>query len=237
MTEKKKFISKVNRLLIKRFGIPDRQNPLPDPLDTLLATILSQNTNDINSYRAYKNLKQKFQDWDQILNVKRSNIERIIKVAGLSKQKSAAIKNVIEELNCRNDLNLRKVKQLESEDAIGYLTQFKGIGVKTASCVLLFSLDRNICPVDTHVHRTVNRLGILSEKTPDKTFHSLNRILPEGIAHSFHTNLIKLGREICKPANPACAFCPVEKICRYDKKNFSGSLGKVRNSFLLLDNV
>ncbi len=237
MAEKKKFISRVNRLLIKRFGIPERQNPLPDPLDTLIATILSQNTNDNNSYRAYKNLKQKFSNWDQVLIVKRSAVEKVIKAAGLAKQKSAAIKNVIKELDRENDLKLTKVKQSESEEAIAYLTRFQGIGVKTASCVLLFSLGRNVCPVDTHVHRTVNRLGIVNEKTPDKTFHTLNRILPEGIAHSFHTNLIRLGREICKPAKPLCSICPLNKICQYSDKNFSSSIKSEKKSFMLLDNV
>lgn len=237
MAEKKKFISRVNRLLIKRFGIPERQNPLPDPLDTLIATILSQNTNDNNSYKAYKNLKQKFSNWNQVLNVKRSAVEKIIKAAGLAKQKSAAIKNVIKELVRENDLKLNKVKQFESVEAIAYLTSFQGIGVKTASCVLLFSLGRNVCPVDTHVHRTVNRLGIVSEKTPDKTFHTLNRILPEGIAHSFHTNLIRLGREICKPAKPLCSICPLNKICQYSDKNFSSNIKSEKKSFMLLDNV
>ncbi len=237
MNEKKKFISNVNKHLIKYFGIPDRQKPLPDPLDTLIATILSQNTNDNNSFRAYKNLKDRFSSWDQLLNVKRASIEKLIKVGGLAKQKSAAIKNLIKQLVADNDIKLRSILKMNEEYALNYLTNFNGIGVKTASCVLLFSLDKNICPVDTHVHRTVNRIGIVNEKTPDKTFYSLNKILPDGVAHSFHTNLIRLGREICKPTKPSCSVCPLEKICRFDHKNFSGSTNRSEKSFMLLDNV
>lgn len=237
MNEKKKFISKINKHLIKYFGIPDRQKPLPDPLDTLIATILSQNTNDNNSFRAYKNLKDRFSSWDQLLNVNRASIEKLIKVGGLAKQKSAAIKNLIKQLVADYDIKLKSILKMNEEDALNYLTKFSGIGVKTASCVLLFSLDRNVCPVDTHVHRTVNRIGIVDEKTPDKTFYSLNKILPDGVAHSFHTNLIRLGREICKPTNPSCSICPLEKICSYDHKNFSGLTNSSEKSFMLLDNV
>lgn len=237
MNEKKKFISNVNKHLIKYFGIPDRQKPLPDPLDTLIATILSQNTNDNNSFRAYKNLKDRFSRWDQVLKVNRTSIEKLIKVGGLAKQKSAAIKNLIKQLIMDNDLKLNSILKMKEEEALNYLIKFDGIGVKTASCVLLFSLNKNVCPVDTHVHRTVNRIGIVNEKTPDKTFYSLNKILPDGVAHSFHTNLIRLGREICKPTKPYCSICPLKKICSYDHKNFSGLTNRSKKSFMLLDNV
>jgi endonuclease-3 len=102
---------------------------------------------------------------------------------------------------------------------------------------LLFALDRNVCPVDTHVYRTVNRLGIISEKSRDKTFYSLNENFPVGIAHSFHTNLIRLGREICKPANPSCGVCPLLKICKYNKKNIDRKEAGKKREFMLLDNV
>jgi len=113
----------------------------------------------------------------------------------------------------------------------------KGVGLKTASCVLLFALDKNVCPVDTHVHRTINRIGIVNEKTPDKTFNALNKILPDGIAHSFHTNLIRLGREICKPKKPVCSVCPLIKNCQYSDKNFEANTKLSNKSFMLLDNV
>lgn len=237
MTEKKKFISNVNKHLIKYFGFPDRQNPLPDSLDTLIATILSQNTNDNNSYKAYQNLRKKFSKWVEVMKAKRSSIENLIRIGGLAKQKSAAIKNLVTKLMANNDIKLKSILKMNDEEALNYLTEFDGIGIKTASCVLLFSLDRNVCPVDTHVHRTLNRIGIVNEKTPDKTFYSLIKILPDGVAHSFHTNLIRLGREVCKPTKPYCSICPLEKICRYDQKNFSGLTNSSEKSFMLLDNV
>jgi endonuclease III len=237
MKTQKEFIIKTNSLLIKRFGIPKRNKKLPDPLDMLIATILSQNTNDNNSYKAYRNLKSRYNSWDELVNVKRVTIESVIRVAGLAKQKSEAIKNLIDSLNRNGNISIDFVKQLDNHSAIEQLSSYKGIGVKTASCVLLFALDRNICPVDTHVHRTTNRIGIVSEKTPDKTFFALNQNFPDKIAHSFHTNLIRLGREICTPTKPGCRICPLLKICDYPDKNFDKKPIGRKKEFMLLDNV
>lgn len=231
-------IKKINELLIEHFGIPKRQNPLPDPLDTLIATILSQNTNDNNSYKAFNNLKSAYSDWDEAADAKRSTIEKLIRVAGLAPAKSKAIKNLLVDLKEKyGKLSLDFVNELSSEETLAKLTSYEGIGVKTASCVLLFALNKNICPVDTHVHRTTNRIGLVNEKTPDKTFWALNIDFPEGIAHSFHTNLILLGREICKPTNPGCGVCPLKKVCKFEPKNFEKKKTNSNKRILLLDNI
>jgi len=231
-------IKQVNRLLISYFGIPARPKKLPNPVDTLIATILSQNTNDNNSYRAYQNLKQKYKTWEEVADISRSQLEKIIRVAGLGKQKSAAIKSFLSGLKKKNaKVDLRHIETMKDQEILNELTLIKGIGIKTSSCVLLFSLDRNICPVDTHVHRTLNRIGLVKTKSPDKSFKQINHFLPEGIAHQFHTNLIKLGREICKPSRPVCSICPLLRDCRFQNKNFENSGSTVRNNFLLLDSI
>lgn len=231
-------IIEINSLLIQRFGFPDRKKKLPDAVDMLIATILSQNTNDRNSYQAFKNLKKKFPNWESAASAKRVEIEREIKIAGLGLQKSKAIKNVLLSIQKMNNrISLDYVKKLNNESAMTELTKFEGVGVKTASCVLLFSLNRNICPVDTHVHRTANRIGLVNTKTPDKTFLELNKNFPDKIAHSFHTNLIRLGREICRPTKPNCSVCPIKKLCVYKAKNFTNENDYRENSFMLLDNV
>lgn len=237
MKTQKEFILKINSLLIKHFGIPKRNKKMPDPLEMLIATILSQNTNDNNSYKAYQNLKSHYKSWKELAKEKRTKIESIIRIGGLAKQKSYVIKNLLSELSKQGNINLNYLNNLNNNLAIEQLTSYKGVGVKTASCVLLFALDRNICPVDTHVHRTTNRIGIVKEKTPDKTFYALNKDFPEGIAHSFHTNLIRLGREICKPAKPNCGVCPLMKICKYPQKNLKNKSTGKKKDFMLLDNV
>jgi len=231
-------IRKINRLLVKKFGIPQKNRITPDPVDLLIATILSQNTNDRNSYKAFINLKEKFKDWNELEKLPASKIEKYIKVAGLGKQKSKAIKGFLSQLKKdKGKISLNYLREYSSFDIIEDLTGYSGIGVKTASCVLLFSLGRNICPVDTHVHRTTNRIGLVETKSPDKTFFILNEILPEGIAHQFHTNLIRLGREICRPAKPLCSVCPLVNICKHPHKNLNPVIRKGSNNFMLLDNV
>lgn len=236
--EKISLIQEVNKLLLERFGIPPRNKKLPNPVDMLIATILSQNTNDNNSYKAFQNLRKRFPTWGEAAEAKRTSIEKEIKVAGLGLQKSKAIKEFLTEIKKKKgNISLNHLKTFENIDAINELTEYNGIGVKTASCVLLFAMDRNVCPVDTHVHRTVNRIGITNTKTPDKTFFALNENFPDGIAHQFHTNLIRLGREICKPKNPSCGICPLNKVCGYEQKNLDKKIPGKERSFMLLDNV
>ncbi|MBL1215582.1 MAG: endonuclease III [Ignavibacteriae bacterium] len=238
MFDKRKIIIAVNKLLIKKFGIPPRNSKLPNPLDMIIATILSQNTNDKNSYRAFENLKAAYKNWDEVRTARRDTIENKIKVAGLGFQKSTAIKNFLQGLySTTGKLSLDYINDFKDEEAIQDLTSYKGIGVKTASCVLLFALDRNICPVDTHVHRTLNRIGIVETKTPDKTFTAINEKFPAKIAHQFHTNLIRLGREICVPKNPRCGICPLVKVCEFEHKIFDNKSVGNAIPFMLLDNV
>ncbi len=238
ISNKQQLIKDVNKLLIKKFGIPKRNEKLPDPVDLLIATILSQNTNDKNSYQAYTKLKKKFPDWEMAARAKRETIEKEIKIAGLGFQKSTAIHSFLNQLKkSKSKISLDYLINSEDQKILNELTSFKGIGVKTASCVLLFALDRNVCPVDTHVHRTVNRIGIVDQKTPDKTFIELNDKFPPKIAHSFHTNLIRLGREICKPKRPNCPACPLLKICEFPEKTTETLDEAKPNNFMLLDNV
>lgn len=234
----KKRIEKINQLLINHFGIPERQKKLPNPIDIIIGTILSQNTNDKNSYRAFLNLKSHIKNWDDVLAMKSSQLEKIIKVAGLGKQKSQAIKNFLSNLKKKKGkLSLDYLRQKNDDEVLEELSSHKGIGVKTASCVLLFAFDRNVCPVDTHVHRILNRVGLVKTSSPEKTFDQIKLHLPEGVAHSFHTNLLRLGREFCTPTNPKCYECPIENICNYADKNFDVKKNVKQNNFFLLDSI
>ncbi len=234
----KKKILQINNRLIKCFGVPERKYPLPSPLSILIGTILSQNTNDNNSFIAYKNLKSKFPDWTQAANARLNQIENEIKVAGLWKQKAKAIKSVLKYFKEKDSsLSLDYLKEMDSDSILNELTSFKGVGIKTASCVLLFSLDRNVCPVDTHVFRTLNRIGLVQESTPEKTFYAIKNNIPDRIAHPFHTNLIRLGRKICKPQKPLCGLCPLKRVCMFDDKNINIVDAVKNREFMLLDSI
>ena len=238
MALEKKQIILVNKTLVKFYGIPPRPDVPPDPVDMLIGTILSQNTNDRNSYKAFTRHKEKFKSWEEVALQSRDKIESVIRIAGLGKQKSKAIKNFLTSiLKTHGQISLEYFNQMSEMQILGELTGYPGVGTKTAMCVLLFSLRRNVCPVDTHVHRTVNRIGIVNTKIPDKTSSLLNRDFPKNIAHQLHTNLIRLGREICKPAAPNCSFCPLLKICLYPHKNLSKKQSYKVNDFMLLDSI
>ncbi len=234
----KKELEKINSLLKNYFGIPKLNKRTPNPLDILIGTILSQNTNDKNSFKAYQNLKSKISSWDDILKMRTSTLESIIKVAGLGKQKANSIKNLIKNLKSVNGkISLDFLKNADDDKAIEELTKFKGVGVKTASCVLLFSMKRNVCPVDTHVHRILNRIGVVKTNSPDKTYFAIKEFIPGNNGHSLHTNLLRLGREFCLPKNPKCSLCPLESICHYSEKNLGKTTLKQKNDFFLLDKI
>ena len=234
----KKKIEKINYLLIDYFGVPQKAKKNPTPLDAIIGTILSQNTNDKNSYQAYRNLKDSFSDWDKLAELKALQIEKHIEVAGLGKQKSKAIYELLQSLKKKEkSVSLDHIKTKNDTEILEELTSYNGVGVKTASCVLLFSLGRNVCPVDTHVHRTLNRIGLVETNTPEKTFYEILNKVPDKTAHSFHTNLIRLGREICKPANPNCSVCPLLKVCKFDHKSLTTKIKNKTISFMLLDNL
>ena len=234
----KKKIEKINYLLNEYFGIPTKAKKNPNPLDTIIGTILSQNTNDKNSYQAYRNLKDNFNNWNKLVELTPAKIEKYIKIAGLGKQKSKAIYELLQSLKKKDkSVSLDHIKIKNDTEILEELTSYNGVGVKTASCVLLFSLGRNVCPVDTHVHRTLNRIGVVETNTPEKTFYKIIDNIPENTAHSFHTNLIRLGREICKPTNPNCSICPLLKLCKYDHKSLTIKIKNKTISFMLLDNL
>lgn len=231
-------LNKINLLLISYFGVPPRAKRKPNPLNILIGTILSQNTNDNNSFRAYKNLKDKFQTWEEVLILSHRNLGKEINVAGLASQKAKTILDLLKYLHrTSGKLSLDYLKNKKDEDILRELTSIRGIGIKTASCVLLFSLRRNVCPVDTHVHRTLNRIGAVKTSSPEKTFYAINNSLPKNSAHTIHTNLILLGREICHPKKPLCVKCPLSDICKYESKNFLSPKEKKKNKFLLLDAI
>ncbi len=203
------------------FGKPERRKRLPEPLELLIATILSQNTNDVNSHRAFVNLKNRYPDFSKLAGASPREIERLIKVGGIARKKSKTITRVTREITeTFPRFDRKSLKRFERDIIITRLTELDGVGYKTASCVSLFSLgDDNAFPVDTHVHRVLNRIGIASEKTPDKTYLAVKDAIPPGKGYEIHINLIKFGRKVCTAQNPGCRECIMYDICRWKEKS------------------
>lgn len=226
------------------FGTPERKKKLPDPLDLLVATILSQNTNDVNSHKAYVNLKSRYPDFLDLADARPREIERLIKVGGIANKKSKTIIKVVKNIKEGfKRFDRRSLRREERNDLIDRLRELNGVGYKTASCVSLFALgDDDAFPVDTHVHRVLNRIGIANEKTPDKTYLAVRDFIPAGKGYEIHINLIRFGRKTCIAQHPRCFDCVLFDVCEW-KEKFLSSRGKLQAiddkkvNFMLLEKV
>jgi len=186
-----------------------------DPLDCLVRCILSQNTTSENCRRAYAGLRDRFPSWDAAAEAHVATIARAIRVGGLANQKGRWIKDVLRWVQrTQGKLSLDVLRHMSDEDAIELLTSQRGIGLKTAAIVLCFACGRDVFPVDTHVHRTCKRLGLVqAQATREGTFWDMAPLVPKGKANSFHINLVHLGRTLCHARGPKCPECPLDRVC------------------------
>jgi endonuclease-3 len=219
MTEHTKKALKVHQKLIEAFGEPTWRNPLP-PVDELVSTILSQNTNDVNRDRAFDSLREKFPTWEEVRDADTDEVIEAVRVAGLANQKGPRLQNVLREITEeRGSLDLSFLKDMPIEEARNWLTKFKGVGPKTAAIVLCFSLNRPAFPVDTHVYRVTGRIGLRPEKISVEQAHPyLEGVFPPKTYYAAHLNIIRLGREVCNARKPNCPECPVCDLCDYEPK-------------------
>jgi endonuclease-3 len=210
---------KIHEKLLSAFGDPVWRNPLP-PIDELVCTILSQNTNDINRDRAFEALRAKFPAWEQVRDAKTTDVVNTIRVSGLANQKGPRIQQVLRSITEeRGSLDLTFLADLPVEEARAWLTKFNGVGPKTAAIVLCFSLNKPAFPVDTHIYRVTGRIGLRPDKmTVEQAHPYLESIFPPETYYAGHLNLIRLGREICQARKPMCPKCPIIKLCDYKQK-------------------
>lgn len=215
MDDRARLTRRVVALLEERYGVPRRKEVIP-PLDCLILTVLSQSTSDLNRDRAFASLKKAFPTWQCVMEANVGDVEKAIRVGGLSNQKSARIQEILRWVKERfGELSLDCLKRMKPVEAIDTFTQVKGIGVKTVSVVLLFSCGKDVFPVDTHVHRICKRLNLVPQSaSAEKTHLLMASLVPKGKAYSFHVNLLKLGRQICRPSKPGCDICSLGKLCR-----------------------
>ena len=210
---------KIHETLFEVFGEPTWRNPLP-PVDELVSTILSQNTNDANRDRAFRALRAKFADWESVRDANAGDVVAAIRPAGLANQKGPRIQRVLRQITEeRGGLDLSFLKDLPLEEARGWLMKFNGVGPKTAAIVLCFSLGRPAFPVDTHIYRVTGRIGLRPEKmTVEQAHPHLEALFPPETYYAAHLNLIRLGREVCHARKPDCPNCPIRKLCDFGKE-------------------
>jgi endonuclease-3 len=209
--------------LLGFYGEPTWRNPLP-PLDELVSTILSQNTNDNNRDKAFYALRARFSSWELVRDAPVAQVIEAIRPAGLGNQKGPRIQQVLKEISTeRGNLALMFLKELPLEQARAWLTKFKGVGPKTAAIVLCFSLERPAFPVDTHVYRVTGRIGLRGPQPEKMTVEAahpyLETLFPPETYYAAHLNIIRLGREICHARKPDCPGCPLRQICDFGREH------------------
>jgi len=201
--------------LLETYGEPERHRL--DPVSELVCTILSQNTNDLNRDVAYETLRARFPTWEAVRDAPVEEVVEAIRPAGLANQKGPRIQQALRAITEeRGKLELDFLADLPVEEAKAWLTRLKGVGPKTAAIILLFSLDRPAFPVDTHVHRVSQRLGLIGPGVTAEQAHDLlEDLIPPENYYAFHLNLIEHGRLVCKAGRPRCEVCTIREYCDY----------------------
>jgi endonuclease-3 len=192
-----------------------RWRPRSDPMSELVGTILSQNTSDTNSGRAFARLRERFPTWESLLGADPTAIAEAIRVGGLARMKAPRIRAVVGEVWARRgSFDLAFLAEISLEEAKAWLRSLPGVGPKTAACVLLFALGRPALPVDTHVYRVAKRLGLVPARVGTAEAHGLleGMLAPDEV-YPFHMSLIKHGRRICKAQRPLCPQCVLAHGC------------------------
>ena len=194
---------------------PVEWEPRYNPAEELVYTILSQHTSDINSERAFLNLMRVFGTLDAIADASTNDIEEAIKSGGLAKQKSVRIKQVLNIV--RSDVgsfDLSFLGEMPLDESKAWLKDLPGVGPKTAAIILCFSLGMPAMPVDTHIYRVSQRLGLIGKKvSADKAHDILEPMISQEDVFAFHMYLIKHGRQICKAQRPRCDECVLAWGC------------------------
>jgi len=196
------------------------------PLDELILTVLSQNTSDINCERAYAAMRERYPRWHDVLEAPPAQLVAVLRPGGLANQKAPRIQAILAELAASEaGLDLGWLSGQEPEAAMAFLTALPGVGAKTASCVLLFSLGMPVMPVDTHIHRIALRLGLIGPRVGAGAAHPLlTALTPPDRMLEAHLLLIEHGRRTCKARRPRCESCVLLDLCPFGAAVVSGGV-------------
>ena len=183
---------KVCDILIRYYGKAVSSRKLP-PLDELVMTILSQHTSDVNMFRSFESLKERYSTWEEVLEAPQDELALFIKSSGMFNLKAKRIQAALREIHNRvGKLDLSLLETMELDEAKKWLTSLYGVGPKTAAIVLLFSFERPVLPVDTHVWRVTKRLGLIEQKASREKAHVLlEKIMPSSCIPSLNKNLVR----------------------------------------------
>jgi endonuclease-3 len=206
----------VAALLREHYGYPTWRQHLA-PLDELVNCILSQSTSDTNRDKGYDALLARYPSWEAVRDAPPVEVVETIRPAGLANQKGPRIQEVLHTISAeRGELSIDFLRDLPLDDARAWLMSLNGVGPKTAAIVLCFAFNRPAFPVDTHVHRVSERIGLLPPRTNAEKAHPImEAIVPPADYYAFHLNMIAHGRAVCRARQPNCDQCPLTAHCDF----------------------
>ena len=187
-------------------------------LNELLYIIISLRTTDPSTQRTYLRFKKVFPKWVNVYFAPVNKIATVLKKAGLSRQKARNLKLILKKI--RQDwktLSLKRLKYLGNDPLEKYLLSLPGIGIKSTRCIMMYSFNRKVFPVDSHCFRIIKRLGWIEQdsKYTTRVQDKIQELIPAKNRYRLHVNLIQHGRKICFPFRPHCKVCFLSKLCKY----------------------
>ena len=213
--ERERIVRRVCETLEEKYGRPRFGNP-DDPLDDLIYVIVSNRTSPTVAQRVYASLKVRFDSWNELLDFSAVELAQLLQPAGLAVVKSRQIWAALEKI--RQDFgscNLNRLEDRSAHEAQEYLISLPGVSLKVAKCVMMYTLDAQVLPVDSHVHRVTRRLGWNDRKRADQCHEELEALVPPELRHALHVDCIAHGRSTCRPERPACERCCVNRYCAF----------------------
>ena len=180
------------------------------PFQVLIGTVLSQRTRDEKTDEAAQALFSRYPSPDTLASAPEEEIATLIRPANYYNTKAARIKEI-------SRIILKKYSG-STPDTVAELMQLPGVGRKTAACVMVYGFRKRALPVDTHVHRISNRIGLIQTQTPEESEKELWKVLPEDYIMHYNELMVKHGQNICRPIGPKCNECPIVEYCQYGSK-------------------
>lgn len=208
-------VRRIVAALERAYGSPRHGNPR-NPLDDLVYIILSTRTRDPSFGRTFRRLKGSFPSWNAVRRFDARRMERVLEPGGLGKLKTRQILAIITRL--KRDFGratLAPLGKMPDSEAEQFLTSLPGVGPKIAKCVLMYTLGRQVLPVDVHVHRIATRVGFRTKRRPDTSQELIEGAVPPELRYSFHVNAISHGRSVCLSRRPLCRMCQISRWCEF----------------------
>ena len=207
-------LHEIERRLRQAYGQPRHFNP-EDPLDDLIFLVLSRMTQEIKYVRTYARLRRSLSTWNEVRDAPPDELEALIHEAGLAPTKAAQILAILADIESRERLlSLHRLRSMTDGEVERYLTSLPGVARKTALCVMLYALGRDVLPVDTHVWRVAQRLGLApAGEWSEGRGRALEAAIPRELRGSLHVTMIAHGRQVCRARSPSCEICGLADLC------------------------